>query len=225
MVGFGRHRRIIASGARFPTLVNSSSSPPSSRGPGRHPFKVEIAGSNPAGGTTGPACSDPSGRGAVSGSTGPASRARSPPRRSRARRRPRSRRRSPRPRSGRQRPGAPRESPPRGPPARDRRRRSPRSPAPEREHRDLGRVADLDRVDDVGDRPDQGEREEDARRRDRDRADVGTAPPCAAPAGSCRPPDRHVLDPVGRRDRRPGAWTGAGPRTRDPAPDPAAGAP
>ena len=26
--------------------------PPSSRGPGRHPFKVEIAGSNPAGGTT-----------------------------------------------------------------------------------------------------------------------------------------------------------------------------
>ena len=28
--------------------------PPSSRGLGRHPFKVEIAGSNPAGGTTGP---------------------------------------------------------------------------------------------------------------------------------------------------------------------------
>ncbi len=25
--------------------------PPSSSGPGRHPFKVEIAGSNPAGGT------------------------------------------------------------------------------------------------------------------------------------------------------------------------------
>jgi hypothetical protein len=28
-----------------------SGSPPSSRGLGRHPFKVEIAGSNPAGGT------------------------------------------------------------------------------------------------------------------------------------------------------------------------------
>jgi hypothetical protein len=30
----------------------SFTAPPSSRGPGRHPFKVEIAGSNPAGGTT-----------------------------------------------------------------------------------------------------------------------------------------------------------------------------
>ena len=30
----------------------SYGSPPSSRGLGRHPFKVEIAGSNPAGGTT-----------------------------------------------------------------------------------------------------------------------------------------------------------------------------
>jgi hypothetical protein len=33
--------------------------PPSSRGLGRHPFKVEIAGSNPAGGTTFLPCLSP----------------------------------------------------------------------------------------------------------------------------------------------------------------------
>ena len=46
-----RAERRAAGPPRRPLLHSAGASPPSSRGLGRHPFKVEIRGSNPLGGT------------------------------------------------------------------------------------------------------------------------------------------------------------------------------